>query len=152
SILHNPGFNISSVTTQPTRQGNGTDAAFYRRAGNSIQYWTPNINGFVARIAYQLTEGRTIRAAATSAAVSIKPSIISASAGYDTGPIKLRASFEGHLDYFGLTGMSATSSQPGVTNPSSFDYGAELLAQYTNPAPDMDTRIVGVLELLSYSN
>jgi predicted porin len=146
-ILHNPGFNVSSVTTQQTRVGAGPDAAFYRRQGNSIQYWTPTISGFNGRIQYSLTEGRTN---STAMAPSIKPSLLSLALAYDRGPIKLRYAFEAHLDYFGMAQLGG--SGPSLTNRSSLDQGHQVVAQYTNAAPGFDTRIVGVFEYLSYSS
>ena len=152
SILHNPGFNVSSVAAAVGRAGNATDAAFYRRAGNGLQYWTPTFNGLSARFLYQLTEGRTIRGVggAGAATVSIKPSIIGATVAYDQGPLKLRGSIEAHLDYFGM--FPQGGSAPGPNNRSSLDTGIEVLAQYTNVMPDFDTRVVGVGELLTYTN
>jgi predicted porin len=153
SIIDNPGFGISSVTTQPTRAGTstaaaGADAAWERRQGNSVQYWTPNINGFSARLLASVDEGRTNP---TATAPSTRPFIAGAAAAFDMGPIKLRAGVEGHWDYFGL---SAQGGSPGPTNanPSSADFGAKLIAQYTHAAPGFDTRVVGVAEYLSYSN
>jgi predicted porin len=156
NIMHNPGFGVSSVTGGATRGGNPNDAAFYRRAGNSIQYWTPTFSGLSARFVYQFNEGRTVRTGATLLAPSIQPQILGATVAYDQGPIKLRYSFEAHLDYFGMAGNAAApglgGSQPSVTNRSSFDMGHEVVAQYTNVAKDFDTRIVGMFEFLSYSS
>jgi len=152
-IVDSPGFGVSSVTTQSTRAGTAAaaspaDAAWERRAGNSVQYWTPNINGLTARFLVSVDEGRTT---ATAMAPSIRPTIAGAAVAYDMGPIKLRGGVEGHWDYFG---MSAQGGSPGptLTNTSSTDLGAKLVAQYTNPAPGFETRVVGLFEYLSYKN
>jgi predicted porin len=146
-ILHSPGFGVSAVTTQQTRIAAGPDAAFYRRQGNSIQYWTPTLSGFTGRIQYSLTEGRTNSSAM---APSIKPSLISAALAYDRGPIKLRYAYEAHLDYFGMARLGG--SEPSPTNRSSIDQGHQVVAGFTNVAPGFDTRIIGVFEYLSYSS
>jgi predicted porin len=146
-ILHGPGFGVNPVTTQPGRAAALSDAAFYRRVGNTVQYWTPIMSGFNARVSYGANEGRTARAGMTP---PINPSIFSANFAYDTGPIRLRYAYELHKDYFGMTplGGSAFSN----SNKKSLDQGHEVIAQYTHAAPGHDTRILGIFEFLSYSS
>ncbi len=146
-ILHNPGFGVSSVTTQATRAGASADAAWYRRAGNSVQYWTPAMSGLSARFVYSIDEGRTHR---TATVPSIRPQIFGGTLAYDQGPIKLRYSYEAHLDYFGMSQLGGTA--PSNTNTSSTDQAHEAVAQYTHVSPGFDTRLVGVFEYLTYSN
>jgi predicted porin len=138
------------VASVVQRLNAGGDAAFYRRQGNSIQYWTPNINGVSARFVVGLDEGRTARTGTTLLAPSIKPRVLGATVAYDEGPIKLRGSVEAHLDYFGMAQLGGT--QPSANNRSSLDVGYEVAAQYTNVAPDFDTRIAAVFEFLTYSS
>jgi predicted porin len=147
-ILSSPGFGVTGVVTQPGRAAAPADAAFERRAGNSLQYWTPSFSGFAARIQYQINEGRTTR---TPTAPSIQPSLFSGSLAYDIGPLKLRYAFEAHLDYFG---MSQIGGSPGdtLTNHSSTDLGHRVIASYTHPAPGFDTRLTGAFEYLSWKN
>jgi predicted porin len=155
-ILHGPGFGVNPVTTQPGRAGALSDAAFYRRVGNSIQYWTPTMSGLSARLSYGANEGRAARSGATP---PINPSIFSANVMYDTGPIRVRYAYELHKDYFGLSAGTPSAANPGFgatafsnTNKKSLDQGHEVIAQYTHAAPGHDTRIVGIFEFLSYSN
>lgn len=148
-ILSNPGFGVSAVTTQAGRVNGAADAAFERRQGNSIQYWSPLfLNGVSVRLAYSIDEGRTVT---TPMAPSIKPSLFSGWLGYDNGPLRLRYTLEAHLDYFG---MSQLGGSPGATNTnrSSTDVGHRGLVQYTHATPGFDTRVVGVFEYLSYKN
>jgi hypothetical protein len=152
-IIDSPGFGVSSVTTQSTRAGNAMaaaapDAAWERRQGNSVQYWTPNLSGFSARLALSVDEGRTTE---TAMAPSTRPTVAGAALAYDVGPIKLRGAVEGHWDYFGMS-VQGGSPGPSIANPSSTDLGAKLIAQYTHVAPGFDTRVVGLFEYLSYSN
>lgn len=147
-ILNSPGFGVSAVTTQTGRAGAPPDAAFDRRQGNSVQYWTPTWSGFSARLLYSLNEGRSAR---SPMAVSINPSIVGASLAYDVGPIKLRETFEFHLDYFG---MSQIGGSPAATptNRSSTDFGNKLMATYTSPVAGFETRLTGVFDYLRYEN
>jgi predicted porin len=147
-ILNTPGFGVSAVTTQTGRAGAPPDAAFDRRQGNSVQYWTPTFAGFSARLLYSLNEGRTAR---SPMATSINPSIVGGSLAYDIGPLKLRETFEAHLDYFG---MSIIGGSPGATttNRSSTDFGNKLMATYTSAVTGFETRATGVFEYLSYKN
>jgi predicted porin len=146
-ILHGPGFGVNPVTTQPGRAAALSDAAFYRRVGNTVQYWSPIMSGFNFRLSYGANEGRTARAGNTA---PINPSIFSANLAYDTGPVRLRYAYELHKDYFGMTplGGSAFSN----TNKKALDQAHEVIAQYTRVAPGHDTRILGIFELLSYSS
>jgi predicted porin len=146
-IIHGPGFGVNPVTTQVSRANALADAAFYRRVGNSAQYWSPNLSGLNFRLMYGANEGRTTR---TAMVPSYQPTIFSANIGYDTGPVRLRYAYELHKDYFGLAQMGG--SQPSNTNRSSLDQGHEVLAQFTNPAPGFETRVVGIFEFLSYSS
>jgi predicted porin len=153
AILDNPGFGVSSVTTQSTRAGNATaaagpDAAFERRQGNQVQYWTPNISGFVARAMVSVDEGRTTP---TATVASTRPLMLSAAAAFDKGGLKLRAAVEGHWDYFGMS-VQGGSQGPTATNSASTDFGTKLVAQYTIPTPGLETRILGMFEFLSYKN
>ncbi|HEX7842476.1 MAG TPA: porin, partial [Kofleriaceae bacterium] len=148
-ILSNPGFGVSAVTIQTGRVNAAPDAAFERRQGNSIQYWSPLfLTGLSVRLAYSIDEGRT---ATTPTAPSIKPSLFSGWLGYDNGPLRLRYTLEAHLDYFG---MSQLGGSPGDTNTnrSSTDVGQRFLAQYIHATPGFDTRVLGIFEYLSYKN
>lgn len=147
-ILSGPGFGVGTVVTQPGRNNNASDAAFYRRAGNSVQYWSPTFRGLSGRIAYSLNEGRTPR---TPTAPSIQPSIVSALVSYDRGPLKLRYGFEAHLDYFGLTPLGGSPAATD-TNRSAIDLAHKVAAVYTHAQADFDTRLVGVFEYLRYKN
>jgi predicted porin len=147
-ILSGPGFGVPVVTTQPGRANSAADAAFERRQGNSLQYWSPMVHGLTLRLAYSIDEGRTL---ATPTAPSIKPSLVSTWLGYDNGPLRLRYTYEAHFDYFG---MSQLGGSPGatLTNRSSTDQGHRVIAQYTHAAPGFNSRLVGVFEYLSYKN
>lgn len=147
-LISNPGFGVSSVTTQSTRAGAPPDAAWERRQGNSVQYWTPNISGVSGRLMYSTNEGAT---PTTAMAPGISPTVVGAGIAVDIGPIKLRDAAEVRWDYFG---MSQLGGSPGATNTnkSSTDWGNKFVAQYTTPIKGMETRILGIAEFLSFKN
>src|SRR5678815_1358766 len=147
TILHGPGFGVNPITTQPGRANASSDAAFYRRVGNTLQYWTPSKSGFNARLSYGANEGRTAR---VGAAPPLNPSIFGAFLSYDTGPFRVRYAYELHKDYFGMTPLGG--SPVSNTNKKSLDQGHEFIAQYTRAPPTGDTRIVGIFEYLTYTS
>lgn len=142
AITANPGFGVPATTTQTGRAGAKADAAFNRRQGNSIQYWSPVVAGFSARLAYGVNEGRTT---ASATAPSISPTLLSALVSYDQGPLGLRYAFERHADYFGLAQLGGAA--PSLTNTGSTDDGHELIAFYAFPT---GTKVSAIAERLSY--
>jgi predicted porin len=149
AIINNPGFGITSVTTQSTRVGNAADAAFERRQGNSVQYWTPNIAGVSARLGYSVNEGRL--PAAMPNFPSLSPIVASGSLAYDGGPLKLRQGFEAHYDYFGLSYQGGSPANT-ASNRGATDWGSKTVAQFSSGVRGFDTRVVGIAEFLSYKN
>jgi predicted porin len=142
NLIGNPGFGVPGTTTQSTRANGKVDAAFDRRQGNSVQYWTPTWNGFSGRLAYSFDEGKS---GSTSTPV-ISPWVFGAAVSYDSGPLVLRYAYELHNDYFGMSQMGG--SAPSVANSSSRDTGNKIVAQYAFG----DTTVSGIYEWLRYSN
>jgi predicted porin len=121
------------------------DAAFSRRQGNAIQYWTPVFHGLSARVAYSTNEGKTVETATTAAT---SPQLWSALVTYERGPFGIRYGHERHEDYFGLSqiGGSAAATK---TNRSSTDQGHEVNAWLSLPT---GTKMTGVWERLIYED
>ena len=142
NLIANPGFGVPGTTTQSTRVNGKADAAFDRRQGNSVQYWSPVWNGLSARLDYSFDEGKS---GSTSTPV-ISPWVFGASVSYDNGPLVLRYAYEQHNDYFGMSQIGG--SAPSATNTSSKDTGNKIIAQYTFG----DTTVSGIYEWLRYSN
>jgi len=142
-LTANPGFNVPGTTTQSGRAGAKADAAFNRRQGNSLQYWSPKVEGFTARLAYSFAEGTT---AATATAPSIRPTLLSGMLTYENGPFGARLAYERHQDYFGLAQLGG-SAAASATNTSSHDDGAELVAWYAFPT---GTKVSAIYERLAY--
>jgi predicted porin len=114
TLMGMPGYGVVGVSTG-TRNGNPQDATFDRRLGNSVQYFTPDLYGFSARIAYSTGEQRD----ATG-----RPWILSTYANYERpNAFYVSYGYERHADFFGLTGMGIGGSLGGSANPSSTDQG-----------------------------
>jgi predicted porin len=147
-IMGNPGQGVPATTTQFTRVGAKPDAAFDKRAGNSVQYWSPRVGGFSARLGWSTDEGRTLDA---PSAPSIRPQIWSAAVMYDVGTLSVRYGFEQHDDYFGLSQIGSvpgSSSAGSLTNRSSKDRAHKLVVLYRIGG----TRIAVTAEELRYRN
>jgi predicted porin len=135
SVYGSPGFNVLSTTFNAATLGPGAtltslaaDAAFDRRQGNSVQYWTPNWAGFSGRLFYSPGEGKQtyVLDGATAAVprnATLDPWMWGASLTYDNGPIYAAASYEQHKDYFG------TRVQTGSTalGTGSDDWGGKVV-------------------------
>jgi predicted porin len=143
TLTGNPGFNVPGTTTQNGRASSRSDAAFNRRQGNSIQYWTPKLFGFSARLAASMNESRTRE---NEIEPSVSPLIFSGLLSYEIASLAIHYAYERHLDYFG---MSWLGGSPGAsfTNPSSTDDAHEVLAWYTFPTK---TRVAAIVERLTY--
>ena len=98
-------------------------SSFDRRQQNSVHYWTPNWNGFSLRVAQGLNE--------ESPASGAKPSLTSAAAIYDAGPLYATVAHERHHQYQG---------------PGRNDSGTKIGAAYRFG----DTRVAAVAEKLRY--
>ncbi|MGE0358265.1 MAG: porin [Burkholderiales bacterium] len=75
---------IAGITSALHDRGN-----FDRREQNVIQYWTPNMGGFSARISHAVNEGKTS---------SLDPSSTSVNVVYGKGPIKVAYAYEEHKE------------------------------------------------------
>ena len=145
AISGNPGFNVPVTTTQNGRASGRGDAAFNRRQGNSVQYWTPTFYGIQARAVVSVNEGRT---RATDIDPSISPVLWGGSLSYTLGKFSATYAYEQHLDYFG-TNWTGGSPGASLTNKTSNDDAHELVAWYTFPT---GTRLAAVVDRLTYRN
>jgi predicted porin len=142
-LIGNPGLGVPGTTTQFGRASAGKgDAAFDRRQGNSLQYWTPNLGGFSGRVGYSFDEGKS----GSTAAAEISPSIWSLSAGYANNGFSLQYAYEQHNDYFGLSPIGGAAAS--ASNSSSRDSGHKLVGIYTIGA----TKLTAIVEQLRYRN
>jgi len=143
-IMGNPGMGVPATTTQSTRIGSKPDAAFDKRAGNMVQWWSPKWNGFSLRVGYSVAEGTGIVA---TGGPSAKPDIWSANVIWDIGGLSLRYAWEQHRDYFGLSQLGGGAAGTS-TNTGSKDTGNKVTAIWKFG----NTRIAGSYEMLKYHN
>ncbi|HJV38356.1 MAG TPA: porin [Geothrix sp.] len=143
ALTANPGFNVPGTTTQNGRVNGKADAAFNRRQGNSIQYWSPEVNGFSGRVAYSVNEGKTT---ASATVPSISPELYSALLSYKRGAFTLSYGYEQHKDYFGLAQLGGSAGAT-PTNTSSRDVAHELVGSYAFPT---GTKVSAIVERLAY--
>jgi predicted porin len=147
-IMGNPGLGVPATTTQFLRTGAKPDAAFDRRQGNVIQYWSPRWAGLSFRLAYSTDEGRTVASGNTA---GIRPTQESVSVMYDWGTLSLRYGYDRHDDYFGLSALAVlpgTSNPATGTNRSSKDEAHKGVALWRIG----NTRLAAAFEQLKYHN
>jgi predicted porin len=125
------------------------DAAFDRRQGNSVQYWTPNFAGFSGRLYYSAGEGKQNYALDTTAALGLRTAQLDpwqwgAQAQYDNGPIYAALAYEQHKDYFGSRVFTGTTA----LGTSSNDWGAKAVIGAQNL---WGFNVFGWFERLSYN-
>jgi predicted porin len=145
ALVGTPGFGVPATTTQSGRGNVKADAAFNRRQGNSVQYWSPELHGFSARVAVSVNESKT---APTPTSPSVSPTLYSGMVGYVKGPLTVRYAYERHQDYFGLSQLGGSAGAT-TANDASTDEGHLLVAQV---ALRTGTRLSGMAERLSYEN
>lgn len=99
---------------------------FDRREQNVVQYWSPNFNGFAARVSYSANEGKTQPTSATQTG-QVNPSVVSWNATYNKGPFYLAYSWERHKDQFkpiaAGVGNVANAKEKGQMLAASFTFG-----------------------------
>lgn len=74
--------------------GGGNSFQFERRLNNTVQYHSPNLSGFSARIAYEANEGKT-----QGLAANVNPYLWSIAAAYENGPLFVGLSHERHEEF-----------------------------------------------------
>ena len=101
-------FKLSAIFVDPFSQntiGNQLSIIntgdFNRRENNMIQYWTPNVNGFSARLMYGANEGKTATANPNSTSISLD---------YAAGPFRINYANEQHKDTQPTLGLRLVSA------------------------------------------
>lgn len=91
----------------------GDSANFIRRENNVVQYWSPTIGGFSARVHYSANELRT---------ASVNPTVYSANVKYKGGPFYIGYGWEEHKDQNGST-VVAGNKETGQILSAAFTVG-----------------------------
>jgi hypothetical protein len=151
-IIGSPGASTSAVNTDPWLLAAWhlipNRAGFFRHEVNTVQYWTPDIFGFSARVMFGANEHRL--AQNLNGEPAVNPFLVSGYVGYDNSFLRLRYSAEMHRDYFG-TGNLGGGLADGPDTPHSLDIGHLGLASVTiNGSTSYKTRIVVAGDYLRY--
>ncbi len=121
-------YSVNAYRGPSGQPGAPGDASFDRRAGDSVQYWSPQWNGFSVRLAYSGNEGRSPSGA--SAPAKSNPQLLSGYIAYQNGPLFATYAVEHHRDYFG-TRQLGTVAPASATDTSSSDIGHKFGIGYT---------------------
>jgi len=156
SIVQTPGFRTIGTVSATAPLGKSGDAIFNRRQGNSLQYWSPEFQGFQGKLMYSINEGK-----ATTASAATNPTLLSGTLSYKNPGLGLTVvyGYEQHNDYFGLaqmytgtdfTGATTTTNDPalGKGGTNSKDTAHELAVYWVLPTK---TRLCALVEQLKYS-
>ena len=98
----------------PTTDNVIDTSSFDRRQRNQIQYWSPKLGGFSARLAYGFNEERVGAA---------RPSLLSMAGTYEDGPLQLTAAHEIHHEY-----QAASTSDKAYKLGAAYQFGPARLA------------------------
>jgi predicted porin len=107
---------LADITGVTLNQGN-----FSRREPNSVQYWSPNWNGFSMRAHYSANEGKTAVA---------NPYLYSVSATYRAGNLYASYAWEKHFDQNGATVAAGIDEEGNVVSASYILRSVKLFGQY----------------------
>ena len=110
--------------------GNSSTASFHLRAPNSIQYQTPEFQGFQAGLQYSPDETKS------DVGNTLNKELWSIGVKWESGPLYLSAQYERHKDFFGASNNIAVTSlknndAAGLANGAhSKDTGMRFSAAY----------------------
>ena len=105
--------------------GNSSTARFHERAKNSIQYQTPEFQGFQAGLQYSPDETKS------DVGNELNKDLWSMGVKWESGPLYLSAQYERHKDFFGgSSNVSSDLSNIGAAGAHSKDTGMRFSAAY----------------------
>ena len=110
--------------------GNSSTARFHERAKNSIQYQTPEFQGFQAGLQYSPDETKS------DVGNTLNKELWSMGVKWESGPLYLSAQYERHKDFFGGSfNVGASSLANLVTDP---------VTSVKSPAPGAHSKDTGM--------
>jgi len=105
--------------------GNSSTSRFHERAKNSIQYQTPEFQGFQAGLQYSPDETKN------DVGNTLNKELWSMGVKWESGPLYLSAQYERHKDFFGgSNNVSSSLSNIGAADAHSKDTGMRFSAAY----------------------
>jgi predicted porin len=129
----------SGLLSRTPYSGGSSRASFHRRQNNMIQYWSPTLAGFTAKVMWGTEETKT---------PGVYPTRTSASLEYETGPLLVGVAYEVHNNLRGATAGLSGGLTTGVSH--STDTGLDLTAVYK--IKSTGTEIGGDIESLTYKD
>lgn len=117
---------IADITGVAARQG-----GFSNRAGNVVQYWSPSMAGFVARLATTSNENKSDAAPVAGTAAGANPRMYGGSLEWAQGPVFVSYAYEKHNDAIGNNVPTQGADETGNGVSGKYTIGDhELTAQY----------------------
>ena len=125
--------------------------AFNNRANNVMQYWTPSLSGFVARLAVTSNEGKSDDPAVAGTAAGANPRLYGGSLAWTSGPFYAAYAYEKHQDSIGNLVATQGTDETGNGISGKYTMGsAELSGQYGRYSrTDTATQKSGVINVLA---
>jgi len=130
--------------------GNSSTARFHERAKNSIQYQTPEFQGFQAGLQYSPDETKN------DVGNTLNKELWSMGVKWESGPLYLSAQYERHKDFFGGSfnvGASAnlvTDLTTGVKSPSPGAHSKDTGMRFSAAYKFGNHRVAGDIARLKY--
>jgi predicted porin len=117
---------IADMTGVAARQG-----GFSNRASNVVQYWTPALAGFIARLAVTSNEGKSDAPAVAGTAAGANPRMYGGSLEWASGPFFASYAYEKHKDSTGNVVATQGTDETGHGVSGKYTIGGhEISAQY----------------------
>lgn len=105
--------------------GSNSSARFHERASNTIQYQTPEFNGFQAGLQYAPDEAKN------DVNYTLNRELWSAGVKWEQGPLYLSAQYEVHKDFFGgSNNVTSSLSNAATAGAHSKDTGIRFSVAY----------------------
>ena len=101
--------------------------SFDVRANNVLQYWSPTMSGFQARVAVTSNEAKSDAAAVPGTAAGANPRLYSGSIEWTSGPFYASYAYEKHKDQIPVSTLSSTT----VFSQGTDETGNGIAAKYT---------------------
>src|SRR5437773_247910 len=130
--------------------GNSSTARFHERAKNSIQYQTPEFQGFQAGLQYSPDETKS------DVGNTLNKELWSMGVKWESGPLYLSAQYERHKDFFGGSfnvGASAnlvTDATTGVKSPAPGAHSKDTGMRFSAAYKFGNHRVAGDIARLKY--
>jgi predicted porin len=125
SMLGSSGYAPAFAQNSAGYDANAQDAAFNRRQGNSVQYWSPQWQGLQAKLGYSFSDSSNLAGSDGSSHAQA----LSASLDWNYRGLTVGYAYERHNDFYGIQAMT-TGSNPAGYPGGSHDDAHKVVAAY----------------------